>query len=121
LVFGFPHSLSAAFSSAVRGLYSLPTSSICATSAESPAPEADAKNPRVAARTVGKPRRQRFEELPDDVPVLQVHHDQPPGAQRPAVGIAGRHTALRDRDQPLDERPQLLRLRHRRFDAFVAE
>ena len=38
-----------------------------------------------------------------------------------AVGLAGGEAALGDGDQPLDERPQLLRLRHGRLEVLVAE
>ena len=37
------------------------------------------------------------------------------------LAVAGGEAALGDRDDPLDERPQLLRLRHRRLDALVLD
>ena len=121
LVFGLAASFSAAASSALRGLYSLPTSSTCATSAAVAAPEADAQDARVAARPLGEPRRDRLEQLADDRLVRDLGQDHPPRVQRLAVGVAGRDAALGDGDQPLDERPQLLRLRHRRLDPLVAQ
>ena len=54
------------------GSYSLPTSSICATSAAVAAAEADAQDARVAARPLREARRDRVEQLADDVAVRDV-------------------------------------------------
>ncbi len=45
----------------------------------------------------------------------------PARVKRLAVGLSGRDPAPRDGDQPLDERPQLLRLRHRGLDLLVTQ
>src|SRR5690606_14241377 len=67
------------------------------------------------------PRCDRVEQLADDVAALHVAEDETPRVQRLAVGFAGRKTALRDRDEPLDERPQFLRARHGDFEPLVAQ
>ena len=75
---------------------------------------AEPQQARVAAGPRREARRDRVEQLGHDLAVLQVLHDQPPRVQRLAVRVAAGHAALGDRDEPLDERPQLLRLRHGR-------
>jgi len=47
--------------------------------------------------------------------------DETPRMKRLAVGLPRRHAALGDGDQALHERPQLLRLRHRRLDLLVTQ
>ena len=83
--------------------------------------EAEPQQARVAARPRREARRERVEQLGDDLAILHVLHDQAARVQRLAVGGAGREAALGDGDQPLDERPQLLRARHRRRQMLVAE
>src|SRR6185436_5262418 len=85
------------------------------------AAEAEAQDPRVAARARLEARRDRVEQLGDDVAVLDVAEHHPARVQGAAVGLAGGQAALGDGDDPLDERPQLLRLRHRRLDPLVAD
>ena len=75
----------------------------------------------VAAGTVREARRQRVEQLGHHLAVLQILHDQAARRQHVAVLLAARDAALGDRDQPLDERPQLLRPRHRRRQMLVAK
>ena len=59
---------------------------------------ADAQQARVAARPRREPRRDRVEQLADDLAVLQVLHDQPARVQRScAFAVAGREAALGDR------------------------
>ena len=120
LAFGLAAS-AAAFSASAFGLYSLPTSSICAISAAVAAAEAEAQDARVAARPRLEARRDRVEQLGDDVAVLDVAQDEAPRVQRPGVGVSRGDAALGDGDDPLDERTQLLRLRHRRLDALVPD
>ena len=83
--------------------------------------EAEPQQPRVAARPRLEPRRKRVEQLGDDLLVVHVAHAR--GGARVSAGrsLACGEAALGDRDQALDERAQLLRLRHRRLDALVAE
>ena len=94
---------------AARGLNSLPTSSTCATSARVAPAEAQTQQAGVAARTRLEARRERVEQLGDDLAILHVLHHQAARVEGLAVGVAGRDPALGDGDQPLDERPQFLR------------
>ncbi len=82
---------------------------------------ADAQNPRVPARPLRESGRERLEQLAHDLVVRQFGQHHATRVQRLAGGVSGRDAAPRDRDQPLDERPQLLRLRHRRLDLLVAQ
>jgi hypothetical protein len=59
--------------------------------------------------------------LADDFPVNELPADEPARVQQPAIAVARRDPALGDRDEPLDERAQLFRLGHGRFDVLVAE
>ena len=47
--------------------------------------------------------------------------DEPPGAQTAAVGVAAGVAALGNRDQALDERPQLLRTRNGGLEVLVLD
>src|SRR5689334_243161 len=91
---------------------------------------ADPQQTRVPAGPRGEAGRERVEQLAYDLAVLQIVHDEPPGGEHAAIpcllgalrlGFLGRQAALRDRDQPLHERPQLLRARHRRRQMLVAK
>src|SRR5258708_29684486 len=64
--------------------------------------EADPEQPRVAAGPRREARRQRVEQLGDDLAILQVPHDQTARGQDVAVLLAAGEAALGDRDQPLD-------------------
>ena len=86
-----------------------------------PAAETDPKNPRVAAGPLREPRRERFEQLADHFLVRQLGQHHPARVQGLAVGLRRRDPAPRDGDQPFDERPQLLRLRHRGLDLLVTQ
>ena len=57
---------------------------------------ADAQDPRIAARTRFEPRRDRVEQLADDVAVLDVAQHQAPRVQRLAVRLAAGEAALGD-------------------------
>jgi hypothetical protein len=103
-----------------RGLNSLPTSSTCAISAESPF-RYPRPNRWVAARTGLEAWRERVEQLGDHRAVLQVLHDEATGVQGLGGRVACGHAALRDRDQPFNERPKLLRTRNRRDEVLVPE
>src|SRR5262249_23331366 len=82
---------------------------------------AEAQDPRVAARPRLEARRDRVEQLRHDLAVGDVLQHEPPRVQRPAVGVPSGEAALGDRDDPLDEGAQLLRLRHRGLDVLVAD
>src|SRR5439155_27264695 len=55
----------------------------------------DAQEARLAARPIGKPRREAVEQLRHDVAVLQILHDETPGVQRPCRAVLPRGAALR--------------------------
>ena len=73
-----------------------------------------------AIRLLDEPRRERVEQFRHDLLILQVVHDQPARMQRVAVR-AGRHAALGNRDDPLDERPELLGPGHRGGEMLVTK
>src|SRR5262249_30573721 len=78
----------------------------------------EAQDARVAAGPRLEPRRDRVEQLRDDVAVLDVAEHEPARVQRTPVAVTLREAPLGDRDDPLDEGPQLLRLRYRRLDVL---
>src|SRR4029079_18191468 len=53
--------------------------------------------------------------------ILDVAEDETTRVQRLAVVLAAGNPPLRDRDQPLDERPKLLRFGNVRLDPLVAD
>src|SRR2546426_4150075 len=91
----------------------------------------EAQQPRVAARPLGKPRREGVEQLGHDGAVLQILHDAAARVEKVAVGGGsafpggvrplGGDAALGNRNQPLDKRPELLGARHRRGEVLVPE
>ena len=85
------------------------------------APVPDTEDARVAARPLRVARRDRLEQLADDALVGQLLQHEPARVERGAVRLTRGDAALGDGDQPLDERPQLLRLRHGGFDALVPD
>ena len=106
----------------------LPTSSTCADFCTIAFAEPDAQEARVAARPRREPRRDGVEQLRDDLAVLHVLHDQASGSEdadfaRRASTLGGAigEAALGHCDDPLDERPQLLRLRHRRCQVLMEQ
>ena len=80
-----------------------------------------AQDAGVAAGPLREARREVVEQLRDDVLVEEVAHHQAARRERTPLGSFGRHAALGDGDQPLDERPQFLGLGHGRLDPLVAE
>ena len=82
---------------------------------------ANPKDARVAAWTIREPRRQRLEQLANDVGVGDLGEHHAAGVQGLPARVAGSDAAPGDRDQPFDEGPQLLRLRHRRLDLLVTQ
>src|SRR5262249_30380010 len=82
------------------------------------APVAQAQDAGVTARPRLEPRCNRVEQLADDVAVLDVAEDEPARVKRGAVTVSLREPALGNRDDPLDEGAQLLRLRDRRLDVL---
>ena len=81
------------------------------------AAEPDAQQAGVAARPRRKARRQRVEQLADDLLVLEIVHQQPARVE----GLAIRAASLGDGDEALDKRPQLLGARNRRGQMLVAK
>src|SRR6185503_4022263 len=84
------------------------------------AAEADAQDARIAAGTLRIARRNRLEQLAHDILVGQFGEDETPRMERLPVRITGGDATLGNRDQPLDEGPELLRFRHRGFDALMS-
>ena len=75
----------------------------------------------IAAGPLGEARDNRVKQLPDDDLVRELRENEPSGAQGPSIRIARCHTALRNRNETLDEGSKLLCLRHRRLDSLMAK
>src|SRR5207237_1309 len=82
---------------------------------------AEPQDPRVTPRPRLEARGDRVEQLRDDVAVLDVAEHEPACVQGSAIAVACGQSALGDRDDPLDERPQLFRLGDRGLDALVPD
>jgi len=83
--------------------------------------EADPQQTRVAPRSRCETRRQRVEQFADDRAVLHIFHDQAARVQRVPVLFSTGQSALRDGDEALDERSQLLGARHRCRQVLVSK
>jgi hypothetical protein len=91
------------------GSYSLPTSSSCATSVLSPAGTRDAGSSCIR-RDAGESRRDRVEQLDDDLAVQDVTRDETTRVKQTTIRVAARDAALGDGDEPFDEWTQFLGL-----------
>ena len=86
-----------------------------------PLAPAEMQNPRIPAGALGKPRRNRAEQLAGDPLVGDITSHQPARVQGAGSLRAILDPALGQRDQALDERTQLLRLGQGRIDPPVAQ